>query len=198
MKHLAAVLFWAVAALAQNSGQGTGTSGKQEAGLPSGATAADLAAQVPASRAEDVNSKEGLLRAMYDVISGPAGDRDWKRLRSLFLPQARLTRAGKNPDGSVTVNLMNVDEFIQLASNVFQSEGFYEKAIVNRVQTFGNVAQVFSSYESRPAPGEKPFDRGINSVQLLNDGKRWWILSILWDKERADNPLPRDFARSGK
>jgi hypothetical protein len=58
----------------------------------------------------------------------------------------------------------------------------------------GNVTQVFSSYESRHSPSDKPFDRGINSIQLLNDGKRWWVLSILWDSERADNPLPANFA----
>ena len=66
--------------------------------------------------------------------------------------------------------------------------------IVSRVQTFGNVAQVFSSYESRHAPGEAPFARGINSFQLVYDGKRWWVVSILWDEERPDNPLAKEFA----
>jgi hypothetical protein len=193
--HLGLVLLLAVAALAQSSTQ-TDQDGNQQTALPTGGTAADLAALVPTPRAKDVNSKEGLLRAIYEVISGPAGDRDWNRLRSLFLPQARLTRAGKNPDGSVTVNLLGVDDFIQMAGAVFKNEGFYEKAIVNRVETYGNIAQVFSSYESRHAPGDKLFDRGINSIQLLNDGKRWWVLSILWDKERPDNPLPPQFAKA--
>jgi hypothetical protein len=192
VKHLGVVLLVTLAGMAQSSVQ-TDQNGKPQTALPSGATATDLAPLVPTPRAEDVNSKEGLLRAIYEVISGPAGERDWNRLRSLFLPQARLTRAGKNPDGTVAVNLMGVEDFIQMASAVFKNEGFYEKAIVNRVQTYGNIAQVFSSYESRHAPGEKPFDRGINSIQLLNDGKRWWVLSILWDKERPDNPLPPQF-----
>ena len=81
-----------------------------------------------------------------------------------------------------------------MAGDVFKKEPFYENAIVNRAQTFGNVAHVFSSYESRHAPGEKPFQCGINSIQLINDGKRWWVLSILWDEERPDNPLPPEFA----
>ena len=89
---------------------------------------------------------------------------------------------------------MSEDEFIRLATDVFKSAPFYENAIVNRAQTYGNITQVFSSYESRRAPGEKPFDRGINSVQLLNDGKRWWVVSIFWDDERPDNPLPTEFA----
>jgi len=54
---------------------------------------------------------------------------------------------------------------------------------------------VFSSYESRRSPAAKPFQRGINSIQLLNNGKRWWVLSILWDEERAGNPLPADFVK---
>jgi hypothetical protein len=199
VKQLAGVLLFAVAALCQNSMQmNPNSGGKQETASATGGTAADLASQVPTPRAEDVNSKEAVLHAIYDVISGPVGDRDWNRFRSLFVPQARFTRAGKTPDGSVTVNLLGVDDFIQLAGNVFKSEAFYENAIINQVQTFGNIAQVFSSYESRRAPGEKPFERGINSIQLLNDGKRWWVLSILWDKERPGNPLPRELAKSKK
>jgi hypothetical protein len=197
VKHLTLALLLTAAALGQNPAQ-SDQNGNQPSAPPSRKTAADLAALVPTPKVEDVSSQEGLLSAIYDVISGPAGDRDWNRFRSLFLPQARLTRAGKNPDGNVTVNLMGVEDFVQLAGSAFKSEGFYEKPIVNRVQTFGNVAQVFSSYESRHAPAEKPFTRGINSMQLLNDGKRWWVLSILWDSERADNPLPPQFAKAKK
>ena len=158
-------------------------------------SAADLAQKVPAPKADDVKSVDGLLRAIYDVISGPAGDRDWNRFRSLFLPQARFTQTDKAPDNSGSVVYSwGVDEFVRDAQGVFSKEGFYENAIVNQADTYGGVAQVFSSYESRHKPGEKPFTRGINSIQLLNDGKRWWVVSILWDSERADNPLPAKFA----
>lgn len=156
-------------------------------------TAADLAAKVPAPRPEDVKSLDTILAAIYDVISGPAGDRDWNRFRSLFLPQARFTEAGKNPDGSTVVFSWGVEEFIRDAKTVFAKDPFYEKAIVNKPDTYGNMAQVFSSYESRHSAAEKPFQRGINSIQVFNDGKRWWVLSILWDSERPDNPLPGKF-----
>jgi len=157
-------------------------------------TAADLAAKVPPPKPDDVQSMNAILRAIYDVISGPAGERDWNRFRSLFLPQARFTQAGKNPDGKTVVFAWSVEEFVRDAATVFAKEAFYEKAIVNQPETYGNIAQVFSSYESRHDPAEKPFQRGINSIQLLNDGKRWWVLSILWDSERPDNPLPVKFA----
>jgi hypothetical protein len=129
------------------------------------------------------------------VISGPAGGRDWKRFRSIFLPQARFTQTGKGPDGVTFVISWSVDEFIRDAGEVFSKQAFYENAIVNRSESYGNMAQVFSSYESRHAPEEKPFERGINSIQLLNDGKRWWVLSIAWDSERPGNPLPAKFAK---
>jgi hypothetical protein len=120
------------------------------------------------------------------------------QLLPLFGPQARFTQTRKTADGGIIVNLPSVDDFVTVASDVFKKEPFHENAMMNRAQTYGNVAQVSSSYESRRAPAEKPFERGINSIQLLNDGKRWWVLSILREEERPDNPLPREFARSGQ
>src|SRR5580692_2590694 len=193
LKRLGVVLLLAVVALAQNSTQNNGSSDAKPASS-SGAQGTDLASQVPSPRAEDVKSLDNTLLAIYDVISGPAGDRDWKRFRSLFVPQARFTQTMKMPDGSVVVNLLGVDDFVTMAGEVFKKDPFYENAIVNRAQSFGDVAQVFSSYESRRSRGAKPFERGINSIQLINDGKRWWVLSILWDEERPDNPLPPEFA----
>lgn len=154
----------------------------------------DPFAGVPAAKPDDVKSVDSLLAALYDVISGPAGERDWNRFRSLFLPDARLTSAEKTPDGVTHVRPSSVEDYVRLGGNYFLKNGFFEKPIVSRVQTFGNVAQVFSSYESRHALGEAPFARGINSLQMLYDGKRWWVVNILWDEERPDNPLPKDFA----
>jgi hypothetical protein len=154
--------------------------------------------QVPSPKPQDVTSIDGILAAIYDVISGPAGGRDWSRFRSLFLPQARLTTAGKNPDGTIRLHLLGVEDYVKVAGGFFAKEPFYEKPIVNRVEQYGNVAQVFSSYESHHAPGDAPFERGINSIQLLNDSERWWVVSILWDSERADNPLPREFAEGAR
>jgi hypothetical protein len=157
-------------------------------------TAADLAAKVPTPKPEDVRSLDAIMHAAYDVISGPAGARDWIRFRSLFLPSARFTEVGRTPDGSAFVITWSVDDFVRDAGIVFSRESFYENAIVNHPDTFGGMSQVLSSYESRHNAGEKPFQRGVNSFQLLNDGKRWWIVSIFWDSERPDNPLPAKLA----
>lgn len=194
MKNLAVVLLLAAAACAQNSTQPAAAAPGQAAAKPPAAP--DLESQVPAAKAEDVKSVDSLVRAVYDVISGPAGDRDWNRFRSLFVPQARLTKAAEAADGSAIVRLLTVDDFVNAAGEAVRKEPFYESPMVSRTLTYGRVAQVFSSYESRHAPADQPFQRGINSFQLLNDGKRWWVLSILWDQKRPDNPLPAEFRKS--
>jgi hypothetical protein len=156
----------------------------------------ELSSRVPAPKPDDVKSLDSILVAVYDVISGPAGDRDWNRFRSLFVPEARLTSATKNKDGSIF--LTDVEGYARGAGSYFKTHAFYENAIVNRVQRFGNIAQVFSSYASRNAPNEKPFARGVNSIQLFNDGSRWWVISILWDEESPANPLPPDLTTPAK
>jgi hypothetical protein len=77
--------------------------------------------------------------------------------------------------------------------------GFFEREIARRTDCFGNVCQIFSTYESRLAPGDaKPFERGINAIQLLRDGRRWWIASVAWDAERAESPIPADYLPAPK
>ena len=150
-----------------------------------------LSSQVPAAKPEDVKSIDAIMHAIYDVISGPAGtDRDWNRFRSLFIPGGRLTSAQKNQDGSFFVE--DVEGYARGAGTYFKTHAFYERAMVNRVERFGNMGQVFSSYESRNALNEKPFARGVNSIQIFFDGSRWWVVSILWDEETPSNPLPAD------
>jgi len=147
----------------------------------------------PTVNPSDVKSIDSILTALYAVISGPAGDRDWNHFRSLFAKDARLTSDTKE-SADHPARLMSPDEYITLAGGYFKSHAFYENAIVNKVDRFGNIAQVFSSYESRNAPNEKPFARGINSIQLFYDQNRWYVLSILWDEETPTNPLPANLA----
>ena len=158
--------------------------------------AQDLSSRVPVPRPDDVNSLDSILKAIYDVISGPAGDRDWNRFRSLFVPEARLTSATRIDGGPV--RLFDVDGYVRGAGGYFKTHAFYERAIANRIQKFGNIAQVFSSYASRTAPNERPVARGLNSIQLFNDGTRWWVLSILWDEETPTNPLPPELVTPAK
>ena len=150
----------------------------------------------------DVESIDAIIKATYDVISGPAGKkRDWERERSLFIPGARLIPTATVP-GKTDVDLaplvLDVEGYIERVEPIFASEGFYETEIARRVEQFGQIAHVWSTYESRHDPGEpEPFMRGINSIQLFNDGNRWWILSIYWQHESSNHPIPAKYLSSG-
>ncbi len=189
-----AVAFSIAQSSAAQSSSSPSASQQQSTVRPSQQPGPDPFGGAPAAKSEDVDSIDHVLVALYVVISGPPGDRDWNRFRSLFLPGAHLTSVGKAADGSVRVHPNTVDDYVNRSGAYFLKNGFFESPIHSRIETFGNIAQVFSSYESRHALGETPFARGINGLQLLNDGKRWWIVSILWDEERPDNPLPKEFA----
>jgi hypothetical protein len=145
---------------------------------------------VPAANPKDVESIDALMAALYSVISGPAGERDWDRFRSLFLPEARMGAVRKKPDGSFLASTFTAEGYVQRAGSYFKEHAFFESELSRKTEQFGQEAHVFSTYESRNAVGEKPFARGINSLQLFNDGKRWYVVSIFWDEERADNQLP--------
>jgi hypothetical protein len=149
----------------------------------------------PAANPADVSSLDAIIAAVYDVISGPAGKkRDWDRMRSLFVPGARLIPTGPRPTGGYGSRVLTVDEYIGRASGVFEKQGFYEREAVRRTEQFGQIAHVFSTYESRHAPNDaKPFQRGINSFQLMNDGTRWWVVTIFWQAEDEKTPLPEKY-----
>ena len=149
-------------------------------------------------QAADVASADAILAALYDTISGPAGaPRDWARLRALFRPDARLIAVGPAPAGGFGARSMSVEDYIARVAPVFARTGFYEKEAARTTDAFGQVVHVFSTYESRHAPADaKPFQRGINSIQLFNDGKRWWIVNLVWRAEDDKLPLPERYLRS--
>jgi hypothetical protein len=150
------------------------------------------------AKEEDVRSVEAILAATYDVISGPAGKkRDWDRFRSLFYAGARLIPTGKRPNETeVRARVLSPDDYVERSSPFLEKEGFFERSVSNKIENFGNIAQVFSTYESRHNPGDaQPFQRGINSFQLVNDGKRWWIMTIMWEAETPENPIPQEYLR---
>jgi hypothetical protein len=152
----------------------------------------------PAADPKDVATMDAIVAAVYDVISGPAGQkRNWDRFRSLFLPGARLIPTGRRPTGEVGSRVLTPEDYIERSSPLLEKNGFFEREISRRMERYGNIAHIFSTYESRHTTAdEKPFARGINSIQLMNDGKRWWIVTIFWLGEDEKNPLPAEYLRS--
>ena len=154
----------------------------------------EVPAPPPADPA-DVESIDAIMLAVYEVISGPAGEaRDWDRMRSLFIPEAQLIPSGTRPDGSHAIRVFSVEGYIENAGPRLEEYGFFETEINRVVEQFGHVAHVFSTYESRRTLEDvAPFVRGINSFQLFDDGSRWWVVSIYWTGETSDSQIPEKY-----
>ncbi|WP_332658128.1 hypothetical protein [Brevundimonas sp.] len=152
---------------------------------------------VPVSTAApaDVATPEAITAALYDVISGDAGvARDWDRFRSLFHPSGRLMPSGMNREGQGVVRSITPDEYITRSEPLLVGQGFHEREIARRSERFGQIVHVWSTYESLHSLSDpSPFARGINSIQLFNDGARWWIVSVYWQSETPAAPIPAEY-----
>jgi hypothetical protein len=185
---LAASIAWAAAAVAP-----------APPAAAQGAATTTVAAQWPQADPADVASVDAIIAALYDVISGPIGEtRDWDRFRSLFAPQGRLIPTGRAQDGSIRHNVMSPDDYVASSGPFLEERGFFEVESARVTERFGDIAHAFSTYESRWTPDDPvPFQKGINSIQLLHDGTRWRILNIFWAGERPDMSIPPKYLPGG-
>lgn len=132
----------------------------------------------------DVATLDSIMHAFYESVSGSIGQkRDWDRFRSLFPPDGRLipivTDAGKT-----RARFLSPDDFIRRVEPIFATEDFWERESSRQTEAFGHVAHVMSSYDSSRSRNGVPFEHGINTIQLFNDGSRWWIVSVMWNTPR--------------
>ncbi len=149
------------------------------------------------ANAKDVESVDAIIAALYNVISGPAGEaRNWNRMRSLFLPEGKLVATSVRPSGEVVKRVLSVEDYITSSGPVLEKNGFFEKEIHRKQEVYGHIAHCFSTYEARrTATDVEPFMRGINSIQLYHDGKRWWILTVFWQTENKDLLIPKQYLK---
>ena len=146
-----------------------------------------------APRPEDVGSIDGMVKAYYGVITGPPGrPREWSRDRTLYIPDLRFVAMEVDDAGKPVARIMSHQQFVDASDGRMVREGFDEREIHRVTQRFGNIAHVFSTYETRRTPDGPIIGRGINSIELFWDGKRWWIASAIWDEERPGNPIPKE------
>ncbi|HJS44128.1 MAG TPA: hypothetical protein VJ755_11695 [Gemmatimonadales bacterium] len=154
--------------------------------------ASSAAAQTPAPRPEDVTTLDGIIRAFYEVVSGPAGQpRQWRRDSTLYIPRVQFV-AMSLENGKPVAAVMDHAAFARRYEGAFVDRGFFERETKRVTKRFGNIAHVFSAYEYRATENGPVQGRGVNSIQLFWDGARWWIASATWDDERPDNPIPAE------
>lgn len=149
----------------------------------------------PATDPDDVASVDSIIAALYEVISGPAGAaRDWDRFRSLLLPEARLIPLFRNQEGVIGNVVWDAATYIERAGAQLEERGFFEVEVDRTTERYGNLVHAFSTYESRWKEDDpEPFQRGINSIQLLHKEDRWWIANIAWQPEWPGLPIPEQY-----
>jgi len=157
------------------------------AGTPGTATDAN------AANPKDVQSLDAIVAAIYDVISGPPGARDWNRFNSLFAKDARLIAVRVPKDGKPDLAVMTPADYAERAGKYFLEHGFFERELSRKTDSFGAMTHIYTTYESRETKDGKPIDRGINSMEFFFDGARWWCVEIYWDAERPGNPIPEKY-----
>jgi hypothetical protein len=127
-----------------------------------------------------------VVDAMYAMVSGPAGPRDWSTQDAVFHPDARQMRTGVE-EATPSIRIMTPRSYQADTAAFFAATDFFEVEVARRIDVLGNIAHVWSLYEARNKPDDAtPERRGINSIQLYNDGVAGWrIISMIWDNERA-------------
>ncbi|HLV15527.1 MAG TPA: hypothetical protein VKY41_10120 [Xanthomarina sp.] len=142
-----------------------------------------------------VKTLETTIQTLYNVVSGEKGDiRDWELFKYLFMQNAKLIPTKKNEEGYFITRYMSPSDYISVSEAWLLDNGFFEKEIHRTVDTYGNIAQVFSTYESYQNETDlEPFMRGIKSIQLFYDGFRWWIVNIFWTQETEENKIPIEY-----
>ncbi|MDB9782726.1 hypothetical protein OAB88_06450 [Winogradskyella sp.] len=147
---------------------------------------------------KNVATLDRTIETLYEVISGDKGvERNWDLFKHLFHENAKLIPTGKTDDGKITTRYMSPEDYINTSGKWLFENGFHEVELSRKTETFGNITHVFSTYHSFKRKNDrKPFMRGVNSIQLLNDGKRWWIINIYWMQESKENPIPEEYLKN--
>lgn len=145
----------------------------------------------------DVASPEAIVEALYASINRAPGENfDWDRMRSLYIPEATMIPSLEQTGGEFRV--LTVEDFIEWVDEGTvvggpNDRGFLEEGVANRIERYGDIAQVFSTYQKRFWDEEEILGRGVNAIQLVNYDDRWWVVSVVWDEEVGAGPLPERY-----
>jgi len=160
----------------------------------SGTQATHVNIPIVPPRSEDVSSVDGIMKAFYETMSGPPGQaRQWGRDRTLYVPGIEFVDVGFRPNGTPYAKVVSYQEFADDSNPLFLRDGFFESEIHRETARYGNIAHVLSTYEMRNRQDGPILERGINSIALFYDGKRWWISATSWEAEDPKNPIPEKY-----
>lgn len=136
-----------------------------------------------------VGTPEALVNTLYTFISGPKDQkRELEKIRALFHLQARVVVAARHPEKGPFLRPMDLEAFLGFAVPQWERTGFFEQGTGTRVQAFEGMAQVWSPYEIRMAADGPVVFTGVNAVQCAFDGKRWWIMHLVFQSVAAPAP----------
>ena len=140
-----------------------------------------------------VKTIDGTINETLKIVSGERGEnRNWEAFRYLFTPNAQLTVLNHGKDNKNTHKTYSLEEFVRVGMQFYENDGFIEYELTKTVDEYNGIAQVFQSYYAKELDYE---ERGINSYQLIYDGKRWWITSLLWTSDRNGVKLPEKYIK---
>jgi len=151
-------------------------------------------AQVKTSFGDEVGTLDGIIKAYYDVVTVKKGEKvSYLRDSCLHVPNASVGMAKKSKDGKIVLQLITLKQFHNASDAYLEKDGFYEREISRKVENFGAIYHVWSTYETRNVADGPVIERGINSIELYFDGTRFWILSWVFDNESKEQPIPKKY-----
>ncbi len=156
------------------------------------------AERMPEVSAEDFEKIDQAILALYDVISGPAGqERDWDRFRTMFTPTAHMGACFTRADGSVSSITMTPEEYIERSGEMLVQIGFTERETHRVLEVYGSIAHAMSTYEGTGNEDDESPLRvsGVNSIQLVRTDEGWKVFSIIWNQASDAVPVPERYTQ---
>jgi hypothetical protein len=146
-------------------------------------------------RSEDVSTIDGIVKAYFEVVSGPAGQpRQWGRDATLYIPNVRFIIFSEDAAGNTIARSMTHPEFVDSSNASLTGKAFYEHEVHRVTHRAGDVVHILSTSEHMSNPEGPAQGRSIDSLELFWDGSRWWIANVgIWDVNASKHPLPAEF-----
>ncbi len=145
--------------------------------------------------ADNVSSVDSIVSSIYQIVSGEKGEeRDWELHKTIFHPEARIITNYVDENGEYQIYFLSVDEYMDQYKDYFKNNFLFERDVNREIERFGNMAHVFSTFESYEKSGDSiPYKKGTASIQLYNDGERWYVLNMYYKNESENEKVPERY-----